>query len=278
MSDNRNLTTATSPDGRGTVCIDTHRVFDSCRDRDCYENTRVYLTAVGEETLAAATNIRARSATVLGAFIGVSEVPFNCGFYQITIKYYVLVELEACLNLGRSQAISGISVLEKNVILYGGEGSVTTFTSDSGGNFCANGLTTNMGNTNPIAIAETVEPIVLGTKTVECGCIPAKCESIELPEEIANALDGPIVIDTEGPRLYIAFGVFSVVRLVRPTQILVQATDYSVPDKECTPTTGENDPCKLFSTLAFPTGRFRSSGCECERTEPIPRRSCGCNR
>jgi hypothetical protein len=236
------------------------------------------LTALGEEALASATNVRARATRILGAFVGVSEVPFNCGFYQIAIKYYVLVELEACLGLGRSQTVLGVSVLEKTVILYGGEGSVTTFASDAAGSFCRGGITNNVGNTDPIAVAETVEPIVLGTKIVECGCPPARCESIEIPEEIANALDGDIIVDTDGPRLYMSFGVFSVVRLVRPAQMLVQATDYSVPDKECTPTTCNDDPCKLFGSLAFPTSRFRASECDCERDTAPARtnRGCGC--
>ena len=31
--------------GKESVCIDTYRVLDSCRDKDCFENTRVYVTA-----------------------------------------------------------------------------------------------------------------------------------------------------------------------------------------------------------------------------------------
>ena len=36
---------------RETVCIETNRVLDSCRDRDCYENVRVYLSDFGNEIL-----------------------------------------------------------------------------------------------------------------------------------------------------------------------------------------------------------------------------------
>ena len=50
---------------RGNVVIDTNRVIDSCRDRDCFENARVYLTAQGEQTLASANNIRTVSSSIL---------------------------------------------------------------------------------------------------------------------------------------------------------------------------------------------------------------------
>ena len=46
MSDNR-FTGGCSGGGREMVCIETNRIFDSCKDRDCYENVRVYLTDEG---------------------------------------------------------------------------------------------------------------------------------------------------------------------------------------------------------------------------------------
>ena len=278
MSDNRNVSTAFSANGSSTVCIDTHKVFDSCRDRDCFENSRVYLTPLGEKTLESATNIRARSAKVICAFIGVSEVPFNCGFYQVTIRYYILIELEACLGIGRSQEFYGISVLEKNVILYGGEGSVTTFSSDPTNRFCGCNMK-NSGSSDPVAIAETVEPIVLGTKIVECGCQNEVSELIDIPDNVRELINDDIVTCSQGPRLYASYGIFSVIRIVRPTQILVQATDYSVPDKECTEAQNDEDPCSVFASISFPTARFRANGCSCEneREGNRPQRNCGCS-
>jgi hypothetical protein len=50
MAENRfPCTTAGAP--RETVCIETDRVMDSCRDRDCFENVRVYLSCFGNEIL-----------------------------------------------------------------------------------------------------------------------------------------------------------------------------------------------------------------------------------
>lgn len=259
MSDNRNTSSVFCQDGRGTVCIDTHRVLDSCRDRDCFENTRVYLTSFGEEIIANATNVRARSAKVMWAFVGVDEVPFNCGFYQVTVRYYVLIELEACLGIGRSQMFKGLSVLEKEVILYGGEGNLTTFSSNPENSFCSCNQD-NRGTNAPIAIVETVEPIILGTKVKEkeCGCCSCANEfNADIPSSLIGCLDGDISTANDATRLYISFGMFSVIRIERPAQLLIQATDYSVPDKECVAATNDEDPCSVFRNMAFPTSRFK---------------------
>ena len=50
---------------RETVCIDTNRVLDSCRDRDCFENARVYLSDFGNEVLEHTGSIRAKTAKIV---------------------------------------------------------------------------------------------------------------------------------------------------------------------------------------------------------------------
>lgn len=262
MSDSRNNSSLCGYDNRGTICIDTNRVLDACRDRDCFENARVYLTSSAEEALGNASGIRARSAEILWAYVGVSEVPFNCGFYQITIRYYVMVELEICLGLGRSQTVRGLSILEKDVVLYGGEGTVTTFSSKPENSFCGIANVDNKSTTEPTAIVETVEPVVLATKVIDCPNACCQCDFVELPECVRCNFDGELNgSNDDNPKLYITYGVFSVVRIVRPTQVLVQATDYSVPDKECVPATNNEDPCSVFNNMPFPTSRFRGTVC-----------------
>lgn len=278
MSDNRNASCGFVGDGRGTVCIDTNRVLDSCRDRDCFENTRVYLSNLGEEILANATNVRARSAEILWAYVGVDEVPFNCGFYRVTIRYYVLIELEACLGLNRSQSFKGLSVLEKEVVLYGGEGNATAFSSDPENSYCSFGNMDNVRTNAPVATVETIEPIILGTKSVDCSCQCACNDCVEIPERLQNCLDGEIRITNEGPKLYISFGLFSIVRIARPAQLLVQATDYSVPDKECVDATNDENPCALFKNMSFPTGRFGIYSTDYTNNTKGRSGNCGCGR
>ena len=274
MQDNRNGSLGLSScEPRGTVCIDTNRVLDSCKDRDCFENARVYLTALGEEVLATASNVRSRFAKLLWAYVGVDNVPFNNGFYQVTVRYYIQIEFEACTGIGRSQTFQGIAVLEKSVVLYGGEGSVTSYTSDPDSSYCCPGNMNNVGTNNPVAVVETVEPIILSTK-VECNCTPSCTECTEIPPAICDLIDGELQINTTGPRIYVSFGIFSVIRITRPAQLLVQATDYSVPDKECTRDSNNDNPCALFRTISFPTGQFR--GVNCQETEHIQRSGSGC--
>ncbi len=266
--------------GNGMVCIDTKRVLDSCRDRDCFEDTRVYLTCAGEEILANSTNVRTRTARLLWAFVGVDEVPFNCGFYQITVRYYIEVEFEACLGVGRSTTFRGLTALEKDVILYGGEGRAVTFTSNPGANYCSVCDMDNMGTTDPIAVVETVEPIVLGTKVSDCNC-PCACtcaDFIDIPEGVRNCFGEEIVTNTDGPKLLVSFGIFSVVRIERPAQLLVNATDYSVPDKECSAASNNDNPCALFRTIAFPTNQFRGTDVTTETTQGRNNGPCGCGK
>ena len=55
-----------SPRASGdTVCIETNRILDSCRDRDCYEKVRVYLSDYGNELLERTGAIRAKSAKLM---------------------------------------------------------------------------------------------------------------------------------------------------------------------------------------------------------------------
>ena len=273
MQENRNTPLGYNADCRGTVCIDTHRVLDSCRDRDCYEDVRVYLTGFGQDILATATSIRTKCVKTLWAYVGIDEVPFNQGFYQITIKYYILVELEACLGISRTQTLKGLTTLEKTVILYGGEGNTTTYRSSPLNTYCDIGDRDTVGTNAPTAVVETVEPVILGTKVKECDCCCA-CDCGDLPDAVLNCLDGELATSGNGPKLYISLGIFSVIRIERPAQLLVQATDYTVPDKECC-VASEDNPCDLFRNMAFPVSRF---GACTTSQEDNTRGGCGCNK
>ena len=137
MAENR-YSTPSACASRETVCIDTNRVLDSCRDRDCFENVRVYLSDFGNEVLERTGAIRAKSAKIVWTYIGVDPVQFNCGFYSVSIRFYVKLVFEACIGgCGHSQDVEGIAVLEKRVILYGGESRVSVFKGSCNNDFCA---------------------------------------------------------------------------------------------------------------------------------------------
>ena len=159
MQDNRNANTSCGSfqDTRGAVCIDTKRVLDSCRDRDCFEDTRVYLGEDGEAIIANSTSVRIKNTKLISACVGVDPIPFNCGFYRITVRYYVRVDAEGCVGVGRSQCFTGIAALEKDVVLYGGEGNLKTFSSEGGCSFCSMGDPTLVSEDAPIAAVETTD-------------------------------------------------------------------------------------------------------------------------
>ena len=259
MSDNRGspLSSCRGQGDRETVCIDTLRVLDSCRDRDCYEDVRVYLSELGQEVIDHTTSIRTKSARIIWTFVGVDPVRFNSGFYQVTVRFYIRVDLEACMGIGRNQEFSGIAVVEKKVILYGSVGNVSIYRSDPAIGPCDVCNTENYSNNLPIGVCEVVEPVLLAANVVEpsspCGCCVCCCSDI--PDSVAAGIPGSLVDNDSGNRLVVALGIFSVIRIERPAQYLISAEDYCVPDKECV-STEEDDPCSLFRKMAFPINEF----------------------
>lgn len=245
---------------REMVCIETNRILDSCRDRDCFENVRVKLTDFGRDVLDRSSNIRVKDACITWTYISIDPVQFNRGFYQIVIRFYVKLTFEACVGTGRAQEFEGVAVVEKKVVLWGSESNVSIFkSSGDADDFCAVPDPCCPTRNVPQAVIEVVDPIVLSTKVVEdsrdccaCNC----CCACDIPDCVQARFGGTIVDDNDGDKyLVVSLGFFSVVRLVRPGQYLVQATEYCVPDKECV-SAEEDDPCSLFRTMAFPTAEF----------------------
>ena len=104
--------------------------------------------------------------------------------------------------------------------------------------------------------AEVVDPIILNTRVHEPEepCCQCCCCCDEIPESVIHRINGSLH-DTNGRYITVSLGIFSVVRIVRPAQYLINATEYCVPDKECV--CGENDnPCAIFKTMAFPISEF----------------------
>ncbi len=263
--------------GREMICIETNRVLDSCRDRDCFEDVKVLLTDFGNEMLEHTTNIRAKNACISWTYIGIDPVKFNRGFYAVTIKFYIKITFEGCLCGGRSQEFDGVAVVEKRVILYGSESNVSIFKSNpDASDYCALPEPCCSTKNVPIGIVEVVDPLVLNTKVHDpddvCCCSCCCCGDV--PDGVSARLNGTLR-DSEGRFLTVSLGLFSVVRIVRPAQYLIHATEYSVPDKECI-SAEEDNPCAIFRSMAFPTAEFCPPGYLPPKGDHPGGGKCGC--
>ena len=98
MADCRNTI---SDRGRENYGLDVNRILDSCRDKDCYADTRVYLTDCGQDIIERCSSIRVKDACITGADIDVEPVQFNRGFYSVLIRFYIRITAEAGLCPGR---------------------------------------------------------------------------------------------------------------------------------------------------------------------------------
>lgn len=276
MPDNRfSCSSLSGP--RETVCIEANRVLDSCRDRDCYENVRVLLTCFGNEIIERTGNIRVKSSCITGANITVDPIAFNRGFFTVNIRLYIKITFEGCVGAGRSQEFDGVAVLEKSVVLFGGESNLNVFRASGNSDFCAPMQDCCVEGNTPMAVFEVVDPIILNAKIVEkhsdhhCCCC---CCCSDIPESVTSRINGALTDDGER-YLVVSIGIFSVVRIVRPAQYMIQATEYSVPDKECMSHSEEN-PCDVFKCMAFPTQEFASTSTPVPQSIKNNDKHCGC--
>ncbi len=240
---------------REAVCVHTSKIYDSCRDKDCVEDLKVYPTTESQEVIDNAVSIRARGAELLYVGINVEEVTFNRGCYTIDIRYYYKVTGDAYTIANRYSPVTGLSVFDKRVILFGSEGSAKVFSSNTV--LGALDRESLRSSNLPTAVVEAVDPIVLNMKLVDIceGPDYPETEVIDIPEVIASEFDSPIVFTGGERRVLTSLGQFSIVRLERDSQLLIPTYDYCMPDKECIGS-NDDDPCTLFGRIDFPIDEF----------------------
>ena len=241
---------------REAVCIHTRKIFDSCRDKDCVEDLRFYPIAGGQAVIDRAMSLKAGKAELLYVYIDVEPVGFNRGFFTVDVRYFYKVTADAFIGAARPVTVTGLSVFDKRVVLFGSEGSAKVFSSNS----AASSLDSqNLPDTNlPIAVVEAVDPLILSIKMVDrcdkrCSC--SVVDTPDIPPVIAACFPEGLDLAGDGRRVYLTLGQFSLIRLERESQLLIPAYDYCVPQKEC-PGCGEDDPCDLFRRVQFPMEEF----------------------
>ena len=263
---------------REAVCVHTRKIFDSCKDKDCIEDLRVYPTRGSQEVIDRALSVKAGCAELLYAYIDVEPVCFNRGFYTVDVRYFYRITADAFVGTARPVEVTGLAVFDKRVILFGSEGSAKVFAS-TGAN-CGRDPQELPRTTAPIAVVEAVDPLILGMKLMDvCECHHCDGGSTEIPAAVCACFQEELVTSGDIHRLFVTLGQFTIIRLERDTQLLMPVYDYCMPEKEC-PCDGCNcqeDPCELFRKIKFPVGEFFPSNCATSQPDSYQQaRSCGC--
>ncbi len=261
-------------DLQNTLSIHTRKITDSCRDKDCIEDLRVYLTKGSQAVLDTAAGAKVRSGELLYTYIDVEPVAFDRNHYCIDVTFYYRILADALVGTCRPASLYGLAVFSKRAVLCGEDSRAHIFTSDTRiGDL--DGFTVPSTN-RPTAVVEVLDPMVLSSKVKDiCECSMKDPGNVQLPQGILSMFDEELVLSGENRRLYVTLGQFSIIRLERDVQLVVPVVDYSIPTKECCDSPGccAEDPCEMFSRIPFPAGQFTSTGCDCPQ-EPEP--PCGC--
>ncbi len=263
LHDDRMRNTARSvTNGGKTACIDAGQVFDSCSDRDCVEDLKVWFAPCDQQTIDTAGVIRAKKAKVVSTCIDVDELPFKDGCYSCKLTFFIEIEFEVRDQCGDCTAVRGVTSYEKKVVLYGGEGSVKVFSGELRSCGC---VRAEMESTNmPRCSVQVAEPVVLDTVLAENGkcCCVVCCGCDAMPTSVMSRFGG--FCDTGSKTVTVTLGLFTIVQMIRHTQLLVPAYEYCLPCKECS--CDEETPCELFRKMTFPIEEFFPSA-SCKSTK-----------
>ncbi len=118
-------------DLRQAMSIHTRKITDSCRDKDCIEDLRVYLTTGSQALLDTCANARVRCAELLYTYIDVEPVAFDRNHYCIDVTFYYKVLADAVVGTARPAALYGLAVFNKRAVLCGEDSSAHIYRSDT---------------------------------------------------------------------------------------------------------------------------------------------------
>lgn len=243
------------------VCVNASRIYDSCSDKDCLEDLRVFFTDESQVVIDNATSVKCKDVEILNVTVDVESIPFNKGYYTVDLTYYFLVKVDVYSSPSCSPIrLDGVASFTKKAILFGSEGRINQFTSD-GLSGCQNG-----DDCCPRAVVQVADPICLGVKLLEyrdgchhdccCDCIPA---------HICCRFEGTFSNCKPKKMITVSLGIFSIVHLERCVSMLIPAYDFCIPSKECCDggNTPSDDPCELFKKIKFPVDEFFPPKSDC---------------
>lgn len=237
------------------VCIDAPRIYDSCADKDCLADMRVYFTDCAQSVVDNATAVRCRGCEVISVFSEVERVPFNRGFYSVDLTFFFCVTLDVITSPNcPAETVNGLTVFSKKCILYGSDGNVKIFTSEFADKDLDEQLP--MVSSNPRAKIQVAEPLCLDAKLCRpCDC----CNNVtdiccSVPSCVRRRFNGQFGSFSNEKAVRVTIGLFTIIQLERDVQMLIPAYDFCMPSKECSCET--EDPCDSFRKIKFPVGEF----------------------
>ena len=134
------------------MSIHTRKITDSCRDKDCIEDLRVYLTAGSQNILNTAAGAKVRCAELLFAGIEVEPVAFDHNHYCIEVTFYYRILADATVGTCRPAVLTGVAVFSKKAVLCGEDSRAHIFRSGLSAGQC-NSHTLRYTN-RPTAVVE----------------------------------------------------------------------------------------------------------------------------
>lgn len=232
------------------VCVDAMRIYDSCSDKDCLEDIRVFFPASVQPLIDSCANVRIHDIDVITVYIDMQPIPINRGYYSVDLTFYFDVALDIYGGSTLSaECVHGLSIFNKKVILYGSEGNVKVFSSEDN----RDELDPQSCYVLPKASVQVAKPVALSVKVCDSSlCAYEPCNII--PDSIAARFGGPINVAPQSSTVYATIGLFTIVQIVRNVQMLIPAYDFCIPEKECV--TSTDNPCELFRKIDFPTEEF----------------------
>ena len=240
------------------LSIHTRKITDSCRDKDCIEDLRVYMTRESQNTLDGCAGVKIRCAELLYTAVDESPVAFIRNHYCVDLTFYYRMLADAQISACRPACLCGLALFSKRVMLCGETTQVHLYTSEDR-DPCHTGL--------PTAVVEVLDPMVLSSKLVSIHA-HEPC-TLQIPTLVQKCFDDELVLGGDRQRLFVTLGQFSIIRLERPVQIIVPVLDYAIPTKECRDDVDccAEDPCEVFSRIPFPADSFVTGGCSegCDR-------------
>ena len=262
MSENCQASLRCSADDlRQAMSIHTKKITDACRDKDCIEDLRVYLTTASQNLLDCAAGARVRCADLLYTYVDVEPVAFDRHHYCVDVTFYYRILADAIVGGARPAALTGLAVFSKRVVLCGEDSHAHIFTSRTRIGE-RDGLTL-LSTNRPTAVVEVLDPMVLGSKVrdvCDCACGDG---ALQIPGCVRELYEEDLVLSGDKRRLFVTLGQFSIVRLERDAQLVVPVLDYAIPARECCDDgCSAEDPCEMFSRIPFPAQQFSPTGCD----------------